>query len=70
MKRCDLPVGTHVQVIPFPTREQAPYRARIHGYDLGRSKYELDYEMSPGHFTEDGGWWVFPGEVEPIGEEG
>lgn len=71
MDRCDLPVGTYVQVTPFPSREQdRPYRAKVVGYDVFRSKYELDREMWPGKFTDGGGgWWAFPAEVELVDEE-
>lgn len=69
--RCDLPVGTRVRVTPPRVQglaDQLRYSAKVVGYDDGRTKYHLAREYLPGKYS-DGGWWAFPGEVEPI-EEG
>lgn len=62
-----LPVGTHVRVTPFEGRT---YIAKVVGYDLGHSKYELGARF--GGWGEwlfgDGGRWAFPREVKAISE--
>jgi len=64
-----LPVGTIVTVTQpaFGHRAAHSYRARVCGYDMGRTKYELDYELWPGHFMDGGGWWAFPSWVSADG---
>lgn len=67
--RCDLPVGTLVRVTPFGDRP--PYVAKIVGYDMGRTKYEIGARFAGWSewLFADGGSWAFPGEVETISEE-
>lgn len=62
--RCDLPVGTIVKVTPFPARDRMPYRGRVVGYDISRTKYFLSVEFMRGKFTSEGVAWAFPGECE------
>lgn len=62
--RADIKVGTRVVVTPYPIEEKQPYTARVHGYDMGRTKYRLDRELSPGSYTKDGLYWAFVGQVE------
>jgi hypothetical protein len=63
-----LPVGTYVQVTPFPITGQSPYTGRVIGYDIHHSKYRIGREYMPGLFAE---WssWAFPREVEAIDSE-
>jgi len=81
-----LPVGTVVRVTERRV-EQRPfmqpdalggeyvrtrtYVAKVVGYDLGRTKYNLGirYATHPPLYVDEGGWWAFPGEVEPYEEE-
>lgn len=70
LRRCDLPVGTYVQVVPTqPLMEDGdpppPYRAKIVGYDTFGSKYMLGREYAPGEFTTCG-WWAFSSEVTEV----
>lgn len=61
-----LPIGTLVQVTPFPTSEKRPYQAIVRGYDMGRTKYHLGDEYMRGLFMEKGLSWAFPGQVKEI----
>lgn len=63
-----LPVGTYVQVTPHPIKGEYPYRAKVAGYDLHGSKYNLARQYGVGLF-DSGGWWAFPSEVKQINEE-
>ena len=68
---CDLPVGTIV-LVTQPFMDEPPWRGRIVGTDVFGSKYHIGREQlwrGEGHFG-DGGWWVFPGQVKPIADEG
>lgn len=68
--RCTLPVDTYVRATQS-WREEPSYVARIVGYDMGRTKYQLGRRF-PGWgewLFLDGGSWAFPGEVEEITEE-
>jgi len=60
-----LPIGTYVKYTPKIEGRRAR-RALVHGYDMGRTKYELTTEMWKGHFATPGGVWAFPDEVEEI----
>jgi hypothetical protein len=66
-----LPPGTYV-VVDEPARGNQPaekYIARVVGYDLFGTKYELSRRYAGGLFL-DGGSWAFPGQVREISEEG
>lgn len=60
-----LPVGTLVQVTPFPVANRDPFRGIVRGYDMHHTKYQIGAEYLPGQFSK-GGSWAFPEEVEQI----
>lgn len=76
-----LPVGTYVLVSPPPTQcadgverqTLNPYSAVVRGYDIGRTKYRLSPETTPGAFTQGlGHLWEFADnrvQVHPDGPE-
>ncbi len=67
-----LPPGTDVIVIPGGGQGARPYRARVHGYDMGRTKYELSLRMAGwGEYLygATGGSWAFLSEVHAVGSE-
>jgi hypothetical protein len=61
-----LPVATYVKVTP---PDGPPFVARIVGYDMGHTKYEVGrrYGGWGRWLFADGGTWVLPHEVEAIG---
>jgi hypothetical protein len=62
-----LPIGTIVKVTErWPT--ERTYVGKVVGYDLGRSKYHVGARYAPGLYA-NGGWWPFPSDVEPAGED-
>lgn len=62
--KADIPVGVRVLVTRTWRDEPNIYAAKVAGYDLFRSKYRLDRELSPGHYATGGHTWAFVGEVE------
>lgn len=64
-----LPVGAYVRVTET---DHPPYVAKVVGYDTGRSKYEVGvryFGWNGVTLFRGGGTWVFPREVEQIGEQ-
>lgn len=63
-----LPVGAYVRVTE---PDRLPYVAKVVGYDMGRTKYEVGRRY--GGWGEwlfcDGGTWVFPGHAKQISEQ-
>lgn len=74
-----LPVGTVVRVSQQPftlfngtvIQPPAPWIAKVVGYDIHCSKYELGrrYMGWSEYGFLDGGEWAFPGEVESLTDE-
>jgi hypothetical protein len=70
-----LAVGTVVTVSPRQIKwldgtvsePKPPFKAKVAGYDMGRTKYEVVREIWPGHFSSVVEW-VFLGQVEEVTE--
>lgn len=62
-----LKVGALVRVFPLRVLEQAPFNAKVVGYDMHRSKYQLGRHVY-GDLYCDGGSWAFANEVVSVVE--
>jgi hypothetical protein len=60
LKRCELPIGTLVEVHKY--HEDRPFEAIVRGYDMGHSKFEVGRKYMSDQY-DDGGTWVFPQEI-------
>lgn len=70
-----LAVGTVVMVTPRQIKwldgtvseAKPPFKAKVVGYDMGGTKYEVAREIWPDHFSSVVEW-VFLGQVEEVTE--
>lgn len=58
------PENTVVRVNPDNSVRGPEYRAKIVGYNAGRTRYHLGAEIAPGRYAK-GGSWAAPHEVRP-----
>lgn len=70
MGRCNLLVGTPVQLHPLPFHENRLRErfGKIAGYDISRSKYQV-HLFSYGRYMTSFVMWMFDNEVSAVGEE-